>query len=68
MKAAPLTEGDYLLTLRGQSEVVRVMETYLYESPRKETALKAHWLTGCPRFPYLVSELIEWGATFERVK
>lgn len=68
MKRAPtITEGDYLLTIRGRTERVRVLDTYLYESPNKASVLKAHWLTGGPRFPWRVSELVEAGATFERL-
>ncbi len=67
MKTPTITEGDYLMTLRDQRETVRVMETYLYESPNRKTALKAHVLSGYPRFPWLVSELVEAGATFRRL-
>ena len=68
MKGTPVTEGDYLVTIGGQTETVRVLETYLFESPNKVTTLAAHWLTGGPRFPYSVRELVEMGAVFKPLK
>lgn len=67
VKQPPITPGDYLVTIRGNPQRIRVLETYLYESPRTTTVLKAHWLEGFPRFPWRVSELLEAGATFQRL-
>jgi hypothetical protein len=56
-----ITEGEYFVTIRGQQEHVKVV---LHSTPRE--VLKVHWI-GTKRFPWSVDELVDAGATFERI-
>lgn len=68
MKATPkLEEGLYQMFLDGQCEVVEIQ--YLTRPwPRNKACLLAHFLSGFPRFPRPIRELLSYGATFKKIK
>lgn len=61
-----VTEGEYLVKIRGQQEHVKVMKTATHGRPSWDSTLKVYWI-GSKRLPWSVDELVDAGATFERI-
>lgn len=59
-----MNEGTYQIYLCGERYVAQVRMTMQGQWPEQREVLMAHFLSGPPRFPYSVSEILEWGATF----
>lgn len=62
-----VAEGINQLEVKGERLVVDVRMTMLGQWPEKREILMAHPLSGPPRFPWTVGELLEWGGVFKRV-
>ena len=59
--------GRYQLLLEGQREVVEVDDHLMDQWPSQRVQRLATFLSGSPRFPIPVSELISWGCEFRAI-
>lgn len=57
--------GRYTLCLGTQREVVEVSDRLMDQWPSQRTSRVAAFLSGPPRFPIPVVELISWGCEFQ---
>lgn len=62
-----MKEGLYQVEVKGERLVVDVKMTMQGQWPEKRELLMAHPLSGPPRFPWTVTELLEWGGTFKKI-
>lgn len=63
-----LAEGLYQLELKDERLVAEVRMTMQGQWPEKREVLMAHPLSGPPRFPWTVEELLAWGCKFRLLK
>lgn len=68
MNTEEIAEGLYQCHVAGERLVVEVLKTLDGQWPCMRERLMAFPLSGPPRFPYRVQELVEMKATFERLK
>lgn len=67
MSATLLEEGIYQVEVCNSRLVVQVRMTMTAQYPSTSEEWLAHFLSGAPRFPQRVSQLLEWGARFRRI-